>query len=134
MILAATSSGDSDNGWTTTHPIMVWARAFGTTRDAERAAAANAVSKILHRLEDRKLIERTLSGRERRIRVGLRCEDGSGDPYIVRTVRAQVTDRMLIANDRHLHRTLQRYVTTTGGARIGRCGCNRHPPTGPSST
>jgi putative transposase len=35
----------------------------------------------------------------------------------VRTVRAEVTDRMLIANERHLRRTLQRYVRHYNGRR-----------------
>ncbi len=81
MTVAATSSGDNEDGWSTTHPIMVWARAFGTTRDAERASAATAVSKILRRLEKRQLIQRSRRGRERKIRVTLLREDGSGQPY-----------------------------------------------------
>lgn len=81
MILAVTSSGDGEDGWSTTLPTMVWARAFGTTRDAERAGAANAVSKILHRLEERLLVTRARRGRQRNIRVGLRREDGSGEEY-----------------------------------------------------
>lgn len=81
-ILAATSfGGDDDDDWTTTHSIMVWARAFGTTRTAEPASAANAVSKILRRLEDRQLIQRSRSGRERKIKIGLLREDGSGAAY-----------------------------------------------------
>ncbi len=92
MIIAATSSGESEDGWSTTHPIMVWARAFGTTLSAERSSAANAVSKILHRLEERNLIERSRRGRERRIRVGLLREDGSGRPYTRPNTR---TDRWL---------------------------------------
>ena len=94
MILAATSSGAGEHGWSTTHPIMVWARAFGTTRDAERTGAAGAVSKILHRLEDRDLITRARSGRERRIRVTLRREDGSGEEY-TRPMGNAVADRYL---------------------------------------
>jgi len=35
----------------------------------------------------------------------------------VRTVRAEVTDRMLIANERHLRRTLQRCVRHYNGRR-----------------
>jgi putative transposase len=34
-----------------------------------------------------------------------------------RTVRAELTDRMLIANERHLRRTLQRYVRRYNGWR-----------------
>jgi hypothetical protein len=95
MIVAATSSGEGTDGWSTTHPIMVWARAFGTTLGAERSSAANAVSKILHRLEDRKLIQRSRRGRERRIRVELLREDGSGEPYTRPSTRA---DRWLRLN------------------------------------
>ncbi len=81
MVLAVTSSGASDDGWSTTLPIMVWARAFDTTRNAERASAANAVSKILHRLEERQLIQRSRHGRARNIRVTLLNEDGRGEAY-----------------------------------------------------
>jgi putative transposase len=35
----------------------------------------------------------------------------------VRTVRAEITDRMLIAGERHLHRTLDRYVRHDNGRR-----------------
>jgi hypothetical protein len=94
MILAATSSGASADGWSTTLPIMVWARAFGTTASAERAAAATAVSKILHRLEGRRLIERRRSGRERRVRVTLLREDASGEPY-TRPLGKSLADRFL---------------------------------------
>lgn len=98
LILAATSSGgDDDDDWTTTHPIMVWARAFGTTRSAERASAATAVSKTLRRLEDRRLIERSRSGRERKIKIGLKREDGSGEPY-TRPLGKSAADRYLRLN------------------------------------
>jgi hypothetical protein len=92
MILAATSSGSSVDGWSTTLPIMVWARAFGTTTNAERPAAATAVSKILHRLVDRQLIERQRSGRQRRVRVTLLREDASREPY-TRPHGKSLTDR-----------------------------------------
>jgi len=94
MILSATSSGASTDGWSTTLPIMVWARAFGTTANAERAAATTAVSKILHRLEDRRLIERRRSGRERRVRVTLLREDASEEPY-TRPLGKSLSDRFL---------------------------------------
>jgi hypothetical protein len=95
IILAATSFGGEDgDDWTTTHPIMVWARAFGTTISAERSSAANAVSKILRRLEERRLIERSRSGRERKIKVGLLREDGSGEPY-TRPLGKVATERYL---------------------------------------
>jgi hypothetical protein len=79
IILAATSSGgEAADDWTTTHPIMVWARAFGTTRNAERSSAANAVSKVLRRLEERRLIERSRSGRERKIKARLPSRGSGG--------------------------------------------------------
>jgi len=97
MILATTSSGASADGWSTTLPIMVWARAFDTTLSAERSAAATAVSKVLHRLVDRRLIERRRSGRERRVRVTLLREDACGEPYI-RPVGTSLADRFLTLN------------------------------------
>lgn len=81
MVLAATSSAHDDQGWSTTHPVRVWARAFGTTETAEESAASNAVSKMLSKLEQRGLITRQRRGRERQVRIGLLREDGSGDPY-----------------------------------------------------
>lgn len=81
LLLGVISSGDSKDGWSTTLPIGVWARAFGTTRDATPASAATAVSKVLTRLENRKLIQRQRHGRERKIRITLLREDGTGQPY-----------------------------------------------------
>jgi hypothetical protein len=82
MILALTSSGGPNgDDWTTTHPIRVWARLFGTTLSAQENAASNAVSKILSRLEDRQLIQRARKGRERKIQIRLLREDGSGEAY-----------------------------------------------------
>lgn len=81
LLLGIISSGDSQDGWSTTLPIGVWARAFGTTRDAGPASAATAVSKVLTRLENRKLIQRQRHGRERKIRITLLREDGTGQPY-----------------------------------------------------
>jgi hypothetical protein len=81
LMLGITSSGDGHDGWSTTLPIPVWARAFDTTRDATAASAATGVSKILTRLEERHLIDRERRGRERKIRVTLLREDGSGQPY-----------------------------------------------------
>lgn len=62
MVMAATSSGRGSDGWSTTHPIKVWARAFGTTETAEESAASNAVSKTLNKLEGRDLITRERRG------------------------------------------------------------------------
>lgn len=81
LALGATSNGDGPEGWSTTHPIKVWARAFGTTEAAEPASASNAVTKIFAKLEERGLIMRGRRGRERKIRVTLLHEDGSGHAY-----------------------------------------------------
>jgi hypothetical protein len=82
LLLGIISSGDSEDGWSTTLPIGVWARAFGTTaRGTTTASATSAVSKILTRLEKRDLITRQRHGSERKIRITLLREDGSGQPY-----------------------------------------------------
>jgi hypothetical protein len=81
FLLAINSSGKSTDGWSTTLDLQVWARAFDTTRDAEGASATAAVSKTLTRLEERRLITRERRGRERKVRVTLLREDGSGEPY-----------------------------------------------------
>jgi putative transposase len=53
----------------------------------------------------------------------------------VGTVRAEVTDRMLIAGERHLRRTLDHYVRHYNGHRPHRALQLQPPrPTGPSST
>jgi hypothetical protein len=81
LIIGINSSGDSEYGWSTTLPIRVWARAFGTTLHANDGSATTAVSKVLTRLEKRHLIARGRRGRAREIRVTLLREDGSGQPY-----------------------------------------------------
>lgn len=81
LLLGIISSGGGGDGWSTTLPISVWARAFETTRDTTGASAATAVSKLLARLEDRKLITRSRHGRMRGTRVTLLREDGSGQAY-----------------------------------------------------
>lgn len=81
LVLGVISNGSGDDGWSTTLPIKVWARALGTTLTATGQSATTAVSKTLTRLEDRRLIARTRRGRARDIRVTLLREDGSGDPY-----------------------------------------------------
>jgi hypothetical protein len=81
LLLGITSSGEGQDGWSTTLPVGVWARAFDTTRAATPASAATAVSKVLTRLEQRRLIDRKRRGRERKIRVTLLREDGSGNAY-----------------------------------------------------
>jgi hypothetical protein len=94
FLLSINSSGSGPDGWSTTLPIPVWARALDLTRGATEASAATAVSKVLSRLEQRKLIERSRRGRERKIRVTLLREDGSGQPY-TRPGSAGNSDRYL---------------------------------------
>ncbi|WP_200954732.1 hypothetical protein [Arthrobacter sp. Soil782] len=81
LLLYGIISSDAHDGWSTTLPIQVWARAFDTTATATAASASNAASKILTRLEDRQLITRARKGRERNVRVTLLREDGSGKAY-----------------------------------------------------
>lgn len=75
------SSGEGQNGWSSTLPIGVWARAFDTTTTAEPRSASNAATKILTRLVDRQLIQRTRAGQNRKVTVTLLRPDGSGAPY-----------------------------------------------------
>lgn len=118
IILAATSSGgEAGDDWTTTHPIMVWARAFGTTQNAERASAANAVSKVMHRLEERRLIERSRSGRERKIKVRLLREDGSGRPY-TRPAGNEAGERFLRLDHAYWEQDWQSRLTLPGLAML----------------
>jgi hypothetical protein len=81
FVHAIISSGDAENGWSTTLPLSVWARAFGTTATADVRSATTAATKILGRLEDRGLIERSRVGRARKVTVTLLRPDGSGKPY-----------------------------------------------------
>ncbi|MBB6033908.1 hypothetical protein [Phytomonospora endophytica] len=81
LIIGATSNGDGQDGWSTTHPLKVWARAFGASETAEPSSASSATTKILTRLSERKLITRARSGRERKIRITLLREDGTGHAY-----------------------------------------------------
>jgi hypothetical protein len=81
LLLGITSSGEGQDGWSTTLPVGVWVRAFDTTRAGTPASAATAVSKVLPRLERRRLIDRRRRERERKIRVTLLREDGSGNAY-----------------------------------------------------
>lgn len=76
---AIISSGD--NGWDCTLPLAVWARVFDTTLTADARSASTAASKVLTRLEKRKLISRQRSGRARQVTVTLLRPDGSGGAY-----------------------------------------------------
>jgi hypothetical protein len=72
---------NGDEGWSTTLPIATWARALDITAQTPGPAGVNAASKTLGRLEQRQLIERKRTGRERKVRITLKREDGSGQPY-----------------------------------------------------
>lgn len=78
---AIISSGDGDNGWSSTLPLSVWARVFDTTKTAEARSASTAATKILTRLVERRLIKRDRVGRSRKVTVTLLRPDGSGAPY-----------------------------------------------------
>ncbi len=54
----------------------------------------------------------------------------------VLTVRSEITDRMPILDQRHLHRTLGEYmpVTTTADDHTMPSSCSLHDPTDPSPT
>lgn len=69
----------SQQPWDCTYPSRVWVRALGLQRSAERGSAQAAVSKIIRRLVDRRLVSTHRKGRLSSIT--LLCEDGSGDPY-----------------------------------------------------
>ncbi len=69
----------SADPWNCDYPSGTWVRALGLANDAELPSAKSAVSKVMKRLEDRNLIERSRVGRTSSIK--LLKEDGSGDPY-----------------------------------------------------
>lgn len=78
---AIISNGDNPNGWSTTLPLSVWARALDTTATAEPRSATSAATKILGRLQNRRLIDKARAGRARMVTVTLLRPDGSGDAY-----------------------------------------------------
>jgi hypothetical protein len=78
---AIISSGEGDNGWSTTLPLAVWARAFDTTKTASGRSSSTSATKILTRLVDRGMISRARTGRSRSITVTLLRPDGSGKDY-----------------------------------------------------
>jgi hypothetical protein len=65
--------------WTCTYPSDTWARVLDLSSSCEEDSAKAAVSKVLKRLEDRRLIARKRVGR--RTEVTLLREDGTGEPY-----------------------------------------------------
>jgi len=78
---AIISSGEGENGWSTTLPLSVWARVFDTTKTATGSSSSTSATKVLTRLVERKLIMRARTGRERKVTLTLLRPDGSSDPY-----------------------------------------------------
>lgn len=97
MLHTIISSGDHDDGWSTTLHLKVWARALDTTATATGASATSAATKILTRLVDRHLIERRRTGRERKVTITLLSADGAGQPY-TRPTGATQADRFIRLN------------------------------------
>lgn len=91
------SSGDHDDGWSSTLHLLVWARALDTVSTATGASATSAATKVLARLVDRHLVGRRRSGRERKVTITLLSADGSGRPY-TRPVGATQADRFIRLN------------------------------------
>lgn len=81
LIAASTSSSDENGEWYTTLPLQTWARAFGCFQHAGIDSGKAAATKILSRLQQRKLIKRERSGSGREVKVRLLSQDGSGGPY-----------------------------------------------------
>ncbi|HQH91742.1 MAG TPA: hypothetical protein PLZ83_15425, partial [Dermatophilaceae bacterium] len=88
------SSGEHEDGWSSSLHLQVWARALGTVSTATGASATSAATKILSRLVDRRLIERRRAGRQRNITITLLSADGTGRPY-ARPVGATREDRFI---------------------------------------
>ena len=82
LIAASASSPDTDNEWYTSLPLQTWARAFGCSETAGSVATAKAAAtRILLRLQQRGLIEKSRCGKERKIKIKLLAQDGSGEEY-----------------------------------------------------
>ncbi|MCV9996548.1 hypothetical protein OIU93_19985 [Paeniglutamicibacter sp. ZC-3] len=81
LLHAIISSGGENEDWSTSLPIGAWSRAFDTTIGAEPASARAAVSKIFRRLQDRNLITRTSTGKNRLVKVTILRPDGHGGTY-----------------------------------------------------
>ena len=76
------SSGDHEDGWSSTLHLKVWARALDTVSTATGASATSAATKILSRLVARGLVARNRTGRERKVTITLLSADGRGEPYV----------------------------------------------------
>ncbi|MGW2932634.1 hypothetical protein ACWDA7_12390 [Streptomyces sp. NPDC001156] len=80
MVVGACSKANED-GWTTTHDSMVWARLFDTHINVTAQSARTAAWRTLQRLEDRGLLICDRPRGSTRISVTLLREDGQGAPY-----------------------------------------------------
>jgi hypothetical protein len=65
--------------WNCDYPATTWVRVLGTGANASADSARGGVSKVMKRLEARKLVKRARTGRT--ASVTLLREDGSGEPY-----------------------------------------------------
>ena len=81
LIVASTSSPDENGEWYTSLSLQAWARAFGCFQTANGAAAKTAATRMLVRLQERRLIERSHDGGTREIKVKLLAQNGSGGEY-----------------------------------------------------
>ncbi|MBB5077506.1 hypothetical protein [Nonomuraea endophytica] len=81
LMVVAASSGENDDGWTTSLDSLVWARLLDAHETATEQSARTAAWRALGRLEDRRLIRRARGRRVTDIQVTLLREDGSGDTY-----------------------------------------------------
>ncbi|MFV0460700.1 MAG: hypothetical protein ACK5MT_18230 [Actinomycetales bacterium] len=97
MLHTIISSGDHDDGWSSTLHLKVWARVLDTVATAAGTSATSAATKILSRLVERHLIERRRTGRERKVTVTLLSADGTGQPY-TRPTGATQADRFIRLN------------------------------------
>lgn len=81
LIVASASSPDENDEWYTSLSLQTWARAFGCFESANGAAAKTAATRILVRLQERRLIEKAHDGGKREIKVKLLAQNGSGEEY-----------------------------------------------------
>jgi hypothetical protein len=91
---------NGDDGWSATLPLPTWARVCGTTVGALPRSASTGATKLLTRLEQRKLISRARTGRARQITVTLLKPDGTGAPYGNRPLGATADDRFFNLTNR----------------------------------
>lgn len=81
LMVVACCSKVNEDGWTTTHDSMVWARLLDTDVAATDQAARTGAWRTLRRLEDRGLVRCTRKRGSTKISVTLLREDGTGKDY-----------------------------------------------------